>query len=176
MILPYSVSFRQMCLSKDIKAEANVRHVYYLLHVHDVCTPYIMGCLFFFTVLYAALLFLRSFNYEKHWVLCLTNGSLNKCVLGISGESWSGQVMAFWVCPLDMTSGSDKVTVVYGCPPSSCSVPDNADLIFRKYGSLLGGKDGPGSNPGGDEIFRPSRPALGPIQPPVKWVPCLSRG
>jgi len=27
------------------------------------------------------------------------------------------------------------------------------------------GLDGPGSNPGGDEIFRPSRPALGPTQP-----------
>jgi len=36
--------------------------------------------------------------------------------------------------------------------------------------------DGPGSNPGGDEIFRPSRPALGPTQPPVKWVPAVSRG
>jgi len=36
--------------------------------------------------------------------------------------------------------------------------------------------DGPGPNPSGDEIFRPSRPALGPIQPPVKWVPSLSRG
>jgi len=31
------------------------------------------------------------------------------------------------------------------------------------------GLDGPGSNPGGDEIFRPSRPSLGPTQPPVKW-------
>ena len=38
------------------------------------------------------------------------------------------------------------------------------------------GLDGPGSNPGGDEIFRPSRPALGPTQPPVQWGPGLSRG
>ena len=36
--------------------------------------------------------------------------------------------------------------------------------------------DGPGSNPGGDEIFTPSRPFQGPTQPPVKWVPGLSRG
>jgi len=33
----------------------------------------------------------------------------------------------------------------------------------------------PGSNPGVDEIFRPFRPALGPTQHPVKWVPGLSR-
>jgi len=38
------------------------------------------------------------------------------------------------------------------------------------------GLDGPGSNPGGDEIFRSSRPALGPTQPSVKWVSGLSRG
>ena len=38
------------------------------------------------------------------------------------------------------------------------------------------GLDGPGSNSGGDEIFRPSNPALVPIQPPVKWVPGLFWG
>ena len=36
--------------------------------------------------------------------------------------------------------------------------------------------DGPVSNRSGDEIFRPFRPALGPTQSPVKWVPFLSRG
>ena len=38
------------------------------------------------------------------------------------------------------------------------------------------GLDGPGSNPGGDEIFGPSRLALRLTQPPVKWVLGLSRG
>ena len=38
------------------------------------------------------------------------------------------------------------------------------------------GLDGPGSNPGREEIFRPSRPSLGSTQPPVQCVPGLFRG
>jgi len=54
-------------------------------------------------------------------------------------------------------------------------------LIVGRVGSSVGiandyGLDRPGSNPGGEVIFRPSRPALGPTQPPVKWALSLSRG
>ena len=49
--------------------------------------------------------------------------------------------------------------------------PDSSVGIATDYGL-----DGPGSNPGGDDIFRPSRPALGPTQAPVQWVPGLSQG
>jgi hypothetical protein len=65
------------------------------------------------------------------------------------------------------------------------------DALFQKFtlvknstcgpGSSFGiatdyGLDGPGSNPSGDETFRPSRQALGPTQPPIQWVLGLSEG
>jgi len=52
-----------------------------------------------------------------------------------------------------------------------CCEPGSSVVIATDYGL-----DGPGWKPGGDEIFRPFRTALGPTQPPEKWVPCLSRG
>ena len=62
-----------------------------------------------------------------------------------------------------------------------CVIIGEFRTLLHSYGSSVSiatdyGLDGPGSNPGEDEIFSPSRPALGPTQPPIKWVPGLSGG
>jgi len=54
--------------------------------------------------------------------------------------------------------------IIHYGPGSSVGIASGYDL------------DGLGSNPGGDEIFCPSRLALGPTQPPIEWVPGLSWG
>ena len=66
---------------------------------------------------------------------------------------------------------SDARTYCFKLPNISVRGPGSSVGIVTDYGL-----DGPGSNPGGDETFRPSRPTLGSTQPPVKWVPCLSPG
>ena len=52
-----------------------------------------------------------------------------------------------------------------------CCGPGSSVGIATDYGL-----DGLGSNPGGDEIFLPSTPVLGLIQPPVKLVTVSFRG
>ena len=94
-----------------------------------------------------------------------------------------------------------RSTAVFGCKPTANIIATNMSMKTRflpseiknsssdlrnpymlkcASGSSVGiatdyGLDGPGSNPGGDEIFRLSRQALRPTQPPVKWVTGLSR-
>jgi len=89
------------------------------------------------------------------------------CVVCVSGVCVCG-VGVMCVCVVCVW----YVSVVFVCVWCVCVCgPGSSVGIGPDYGL-----DGPGSNPGGDEIFCPSRPALGPTQPPVKWIPCLSRG
>ena len=72
-----------------------------------------------------------------------------------------------WFVPF---RGNNLIAVYYDILLASCG-PGSSVGVATGYGL-----DGPGSNPGRDEIFRQSRPALGPTEPPVKWVPDLSPG
>ena len=68
------------------------------------------------------------------------------------------------------------------CKKCQADVSDGTSLIACEPGSVVGiatayGMDGLGIESRWGRDFRHlSRPALGPTQPPVQWVRCLSRG
>jgi len=74
-----------------------------------------------------------------------------------------------YVVHVTVTANSDLYGISFGYQTSLG--PGSSVGIAADYGL-----DGPRSNSGGNEIFRPSRPNLGPSQPPVQWVPGLYRG
>ena len=69
------------------------------------------------------------------------------------------------------------------------SIPSSSNLVIYYYTSIYVRRDsivgiatrhglgGPGIESGwGRDFPHPSRPTLGPVQPPVQWVPGHSRG
>ena len=113
---------------------------------------------------------------SSHFILKLVNRRKICACLRRERVRWSGGVAArffstfvieesWWsALPLLKESAIPLRRRIFGGPGSSVSITTDYGL------------DGPGSNPGGDEIFRPFRPALGPTRRPVQWVSGLSRG
>ena len=76
--------------------------------------------------------------------------------------------LSYPLLPSEFLTKIDTLFIIFESIRPSCG-PGSSVSIATDYGL-----DGPGSNPGEDEFFRtgPDRPT----QPPVKWLPGLSRG
>jgi len=100
-------------------------------------------------------------NRTSSWCVCVCVVQQIQQILHFNGQ----RLRAIWHC---LQNG---VLLIFVWPYACYCGPGNSVGIVTDYGL-----DGPGSKPGANEIFHPSRPALGPIQPPVQWVTGLSRG
>ena len=127
---------------------------------------------------------IRNFGARWRWIVNITSRPL--CPGQIPGI----QSTEDWVGPravLDVFEKTKTLPLVGIRNPEhpSRSLVVTPTTIVRLYiygpGISVGiatdyGLDDPGSNPGGDETFRPSRPAPAPTQPSLKWTPGLSWG
>ena len=112
-----------------------------------------------------------------------TNGTITAGGWAGKDKEWSGSGLRYQGTinvPAETGELTDRLSPNRDMKPQTTEYKARLPIPCRS-GSSVGiatdyGLDGPESNTGGDEIFRPSRPVLRPIQPPVKWVPVLSRG
>jgi len=112
----------------------------------------------------------RPRRYPRHRCHLLLQPPSTHVRLPIPGEEEAWDVM---ICTRQLRWGWRRVYIIVIIKPTRCTNrwPDSSVGIATELQANV-----PGSNVGGDEVFRPSRPALRHTQPPVKWVPGLSLG
>ena len=121
----------------------------------------------------------RSVEVAAGWRQTSSNLSCGvRCVSDLSCTTkWSSVFFFFFQICRTLWNKLVKSTL------RNSSTEMRMEVVYRskRLGSSVGiatdyGLDGLESNPGRDEIFRPFRPAVGSTQPPIQWVPGLSRG
>ena len=114
---------------------------------------------------------LPQHQYIRHIPTCTVHTSHNNvCIVNHTVDFYvlltvhPGTTLGKWPTWCTITLYNTFIIIILCGPGSSVGI------------ATVYGLDGPVSNPGGNEIFRPPRRALGLTQPPAKWVPGLSRG